>query len=40
VDIDAFRLKILRLSDTISRSIQELRQLQAIGVEIGTAVLT
>jgi hypothetical protein len=40
VDIDAFRLKILRLSDTISRSLQELRQLQAIGVEIGTAILT
>lgn len=40
VDIDAFRLKILRLSDTISRSVQELRQLQAIGVEIGTAILT
>ena len=39
VDIDTFRLKILRLSDTISRSVQELRQLQAIGVEIGTAVL-
>jgi hypothetical protein len=40
VDIDAFRLKILRLSDTISRSMQELRQLQAIGVDIGTAILT
>ena len=38
VDIDAFRLKILRLSDTISRAMQELRHLQAIGVDIGTAI--
>ena len=39
VDIDAFRLRIVKLSDTVSRSMQELRHLQAIGVDIGAAIV-